>query len=233
MIWYASLETVEVSSASTPLRSTRNCRGSPLPANTAFKPFGQRHRRNQHGDGQADADRGHQRRAFALDEVADVVVDRNAHDRFIPVNRSDSTTFFRAATIAGTNAAKQPMTAAIAKHDQRRLPLDARESKPPPADSIALRQQRPDPQAHHPADQADQHRFAQHELKNLARRVAQRSRIAISRVRSRTAIATVLAETSRIVNVTAAQIAARNNLMFPRNARNDRPNSFSDSVRVG
>src|SRR5262245_43298289 len=58
-------------------------------------------------------------------------------------------------------------------------------------------------------------------------------RMATSRVRSRTAIAIVLAETSRIVNVTAAQIAAKNSLMFPKNARNERPNSFSDSLRVG
>ena len=46
-------------------------------------------------------------------------------------------------------------------------------------------------------------------------------------------MATVLADTRRIVNVTAPQIAARNSLIFPRNARNDRPNSCSDSVRVG
>src|SRR3954453_19747898 len=46
-------------------------------------------------------------------------------------------------------------------------------------------------------------------------------------------MAIVLAETSRMVNVTAPQMAIRKSLMFPRNARNERPNSFSDSVRVG
>src|SRR5207302_525263 len=33
--------------------------------------------------------------------------------------------------------------------------------------------------------------------------------------------------------VTAPQIISRKTLTFPKNARNDRPNSFSDSVRVG
>ena len=57
--------------------------------------------------------------------------------------------------------------------------------------------------------------------------------IAVSRVRSRTDIEMAFADTSRIVNVTAPQITPRYSFKFPKNARNVRTNSFSDSVRVG
>ena len=43
-------------------------------------PLRHRDRCHQHGDGHPDADRRHERRALALDKVAEVVVDRNAHD---------------------------------------------------------------------------------------------------------------------------------------------------------
>ncbi len=53
-----------------------------------------------------------------------------------------------------------------------------------------------------------------------------------SRTRSRTDMAMVLAETSRIVNITAAEIHTRNMRTLPSNERNPTTNACSDSVLV-
>src|SRR6266404_8461255 len=58
-------------------------------------------------------------------------------------------------------------------------------------------------------------------------------KIPTSRIRSRTDMEIVLADTSKIVNVTAPQMAMINNLTFPRKATKLSWNCFSDSVLVG
>src|SRR5277367_1655196 len=58
-------------------------------------------------------------------------------------------------------------------------------------------------------------------------------RMPTSRMRSRTDMEIVLAETSRIVNITAPQMAMINRRRFPRNDMKLSWNAFSDSLRVG
>src|ERR1017187_1229145 len=57
-------------------------------------------------------------------------------------------------------------------------------------------------------------------------------RIPTSRTRSRTDMAMVLAETNKIVNITAAEMPIRNILMLPNNARKATANAWADSVLV-
>jgi len=57
-------------------------------------------------------------------------------------------------------------------------------------------------------------------------------RMPTSRARSRTDMAMVFAETSRMLKTTAPQILSRNTLTLPRKARKLRLNCSSDSVLV-
>ena len=57
-------------------------------------------------------------------------------------------------------------------------------------------------------------------------------RMPTSRARSRTDMAMVLAETSRMVNSTAPEIASRNILTLPSRARKPTTKACSDSVLV-
>ena len=58
-------------------------------------------------------------------------------------------------------------------------------------------------------------------------------RIPTSLVRSRTDMESIFAETSRIVNVTAPQMAARNSFKFPKNDTKLSRNACSGSLFVG
>ena len=81
-IWKASRVTELFNSAFAPFRSTSTCNGWPDGFEGCPQPFDQRQVGDQHRDGQRDAERGHEGRGLAHDQVAQVVGDWYRHRRY-------------------------------------------------------------------------------------------------------------------------------------------------------